>query len=173
MVAMLSQWSKQRSSWALLFISALTLELTALYFQHGMGLQPCIKCIYQRTAMFGILFGALLPLLHNTSLTRLIAYGIWGLSAVWGFMIAYEHVDILSAPNPFFAPCEIVPNFPSWLPLHEWLPDVFAATGDCLDDSWQFAGMGMAQWMMVVFGFYVALLVVVLAARLIHIFKRP
>lgn len=173
MVTFLSQWSKQRSSWALLFCSALALVLTALYFQHAQNLQPCIKCIYQRTAVFGILFAALIPLLSNSGLTRLVAYVIWGVSAIWGFLIAYEHVDILTAANPFFATCDIVPNFPSWLPLHEWFPDVFAAPGDCLDNSWQFAGMGMAQWMMVIFGFYTILLFVVATARLIDILKRP
>ncbi|WP_100656805.1 disulfide bond formation protein DsbB [Alteromonas flava] len=173
MVRLLSDWSKQRSSWALLFVSALGFELTALYFQHGQGLEPCIKCIYQRTAMFGILFAALIPLLLNTPLTRLVGYIIWGISAVWGFLIAYEHVDILTAANPFFATCDIVPNFPSWLPLHEWLPAIFAAPGDCLDNSWQFAGFGMAQWMMVIFGFYSSLLLVVIGARSIDIFKRP
>lgn len=169
----LSQWSKQRSSWALLFLSALALELTALYFQHGMGLQPCIKCIYQRTAMFGILFAAIIPLLHNSSLTRLVGYVIWGVSSVWGFLIAYEHVDILTAANPFFASCEPVPNFPSWLPLHEWLPAIFAAPGDCLENSWQFVGMGMAQWMMIIFGIYTLLLATVLVARSVDVFKRP
>lgn len=173
MIRFLSQWTEQRSSWALLFVSAMAFEITALYFQHGMGLQPCIKCIYQRTAMFGIVFAALIPLVSNTALTRLVGYIVWGVSAVWGFMIAYEHVDILGAANPFFAPCEIVPNFPSFMPLHEWFPAVFAAPGDCLDDSWQFAGMGMAEWMMVIFGVYSLLLATVVSARLIDIFKRP
>ena len=70
MIRFLSQWTEQRSSWALLFVSAMAFEITALYFQHGMGLQPCIKCIYQRTAMFGIVFAALIPLVSNTALRR-------------------------------------------------------------------------------------------------------
>ncbi|MBT0587455.1 disulfide bond formation protein DsbB [Alteromonas oceanisediminis] len=165
MINFIHQWSKQRSSWALLFFSVLGLELTALYFQYGMDLRPCIMCIYQRTALFGVLLAALLPLLVNQRLTRALGYAVWGVSSVWGFVIAKEHVDIIKAANPF-VPCEIVPNFPVWLPLHEWLPRLFAANGDCLENSWQFAGMGMAEWMMVIFGFYTLLLAVVLAAKL-------
>lgn len=171
MIEFLGKWSKQRSSWGLLFLSALVFELTALYFQHGMDLRPCIKCIYQRTAMFGILFAALVPLLHNNTWTRLIGYAGWGVSAIWGFFLAREHVDILTAANPFFASCEIVPNFPSWLALHEWFPAIFAATGDCMENSWQFAGMGMAQWMMIIFAFYSVLLFVVIGARIINVIR--
>ena len=43
--------SVQRSGWLLLLISALALEGTALYFQYGMDLQPCIMCIYERVAL--------------------------------------------------------------------------------------------------------------------------
>ena len=47
----LSSWAEQKSAWLVLFATSLALEFTALYFQHGMGLEPCIMCIYQRTAI--------------------------------------------------------------------------------------------------------------------------
>lgn len=171
MIEFLGKWQKHWSSWLLLMVSALSLILTALYFQHGMELRPCVKCIYQRTAVFGILFASLIPLISNTVWTRIVAYLTWGVSSVWGFFIAREHVDLLTASNPFYAPCEIAPNFPSWFALHEWLPSIFAANGDCLENTWQFAGMGMANWMMVIFAFYSILLFVIIGARLVSYFR--
>ena len=38
----------QRWSWLTMAAVALALELTALYFQHGLKLDPCVLCI-QRT----------------------------------------------------------------------------------------------------------------------------
>ena len=57
----LQRWPESTLPWRLLGLSALGLLATALYFQHVLDLQPCIKCIYQRTAVVGILISALLP----------------------------------------------------------------------------------------------------------------
>ncbi len=40
--------------------TALALELTALWFQHVMLLKPCVLCIYERCALFGVLGAALI-----------------------------------------------------------------------------------------------------------------
>ena len=163
----LSSLTSSKRAWGLLFVSALCLEITALSLQHVSGLQPCIMCIYQRTAVFGIMFAALPAMLINNLITRLIGYLGWGISAVWGLLIAKEHVDIQTAINPFFASCEFVPNFPSWAPLHQWLPNIFGATGDCGNIDWSFMDMSMPQWMIVIFAIYTAILAVVLISRII------
>ena len=64
-----------------------------------------------------------------------------------------------------------MPIFPRWLQLHEWLPAVFAAEGDCLEDSWQFLSMGMAEWMQIIFAAYFAVFAIVFACRLLD--KKP
>ncbi|WP_176582456.1 disulfide bond formation protein DsbB [Salinimonas sediminis] len=170
-IRLISRQAEKKSAWALLFISALALEVAALYFQYGLGLQPCIMCIYQRTAMYGIVLAGLLVMVVNNSFTRLLGFAGWAIAAGWGGLIAFEHVEILQASNPFFASCEIVPNFPSFMPLHEWLPAIFAAKGDCMEDGWRFMSMGMAQWMIVIFGAYFAVFLVVFISRLLD--KKP
>ncbi|AUC87977.1 MAG: disulfide bond formation protein DsbB [Alteromonas sp.] len=167
----ISRWAEHKSSWLVLFASSLALEVAALYFQHAMGLKPCIMCIYQRTAMYGIVLAALIVLISNNGFTRMLGFAGWAVSAVWGYLIATEHVEILNASNPFFASCEIVPNFPSWLQLHEWIPAVFAAEGDCLENTWQFLSMGMAEWMQIIFAVYAIAFVIVFACRLLD--KKP
>lgn len=167
MIKNIANWPEYSGAWKLLFISALGLELAALYFQYVLDLQPCIMCIYQRTAVFGILFSSLVGIfLSQMFIFRLIALAGWGISAIWGALIAYEHVDIQTASNPFFATCEIVPNFPSWAPLHEWIPQVFAATGDCGDIDWRFLDLSMPQWMLVLFIAYSAVMALVVVLRL-------
>lgn len=164
MINFFANLSEQKWAWGSLFVSALLLELSALYFQYGMGLEPCIMCVYQRTAVLGVLLSGLLVFLVNNALTRLIGYIGWGVSSIWGLLIAVEHVDIQTASNPFFVTCEIVPNFP--VPLHDWVPFFFAATGDCGDIDWQFLSLSMPQWMIVIFAAYAAVFTISLLARL-------
>lgn len=149
-------WSHTRSAWQLLFLSGAILMAAALYFQHVVGLEPCVMCIYQRTAVVGIMLAGLLPVISNIFLVRMVAYAVWGTSAVKGYVLASEHKDILFSENAFFVPCPVEPQFPSFMPLHEWLPDVFGAPGSCLENTWQFFSMGMAEWMQIIFVMYIA-----------------
>jgi len=167
------QFSQQKRSWVLLAVSALSFLLAALYFQHAMDLRPCINCIYQRTAVIGILIAAIIPLIFMHFMTRLIAFFIWGYSGIQGIVVAREHLDIIFSKSPFPAVCDIFPNFPSFMPLHEWIPSVFAATGSCNENSWQFLGMGMANWLQVIFSIYLVILCLVLISQLWCKFFRP
>ncbi|MGB0937962.1 MAG: disulfide bond formation protein DsbB [Colwellia sp.] len=150
------------NAWLLLALSALALELTALFFQYGMGLEPCIMCVYQRVALAGIGMAGLIGYFAcKFLLARLIVYIFWGIGAFWGLLIAIEHVEMQASSGSLFFTCEFIPNFPSWAPLHEWLPFLFEATGDCGEISWSFLGYSMPQWMIVVYaGFSIALVTV-------------
>jgi disulfide bond formation protein DsbB len=162
----LNQAATKRGAWLLLLGVAITFELTALFFQYNMEFAPCVLCIYQRTAMLGIavagLVGAIAPAQFSL---RLAGYLIWGYSAIKGLMLAIEHVGIQTNPSPFFT-CDFAPDFPQWLKLDQLIPFFFQATGDCADISWVFAGYSMSQWMIVIFGSFVAALAVVVLNRL-------
>ena len=164
----LSDITTKRTPWLLLTLSALALELSALYFQHILGLAPCIMCVYQRLAILSIFFaGAIGTVGHNNLLARLFAYVLWGIGAIWGLLIALEHVEMQENSGSLFFSCEFIPNFPTWAPLHEWLPFLFEATGDCGDIAWQFFGYSMPQWMVVVYALYTIVFAVVLMNRLV------
>lgn len=168
----INEFSKGKLSWLVLFISSCSLFLAALYFQHIVDLRPCIQCIYQRTAVICIMLAGVLPLIYNSSATRLLAYAIWGFSAYKGLQAAREHLEIIFATNPFANICDIVPNFPSFLPLHEWLPSIFAATGDCNENSWKFLDMGMASWLQIIFIAYLFVLGLVLVIKAVCLFQK-
>ncbi|KZN54113.1 disulfide bond formation protein DsbB [Pseudoalteromonas luteoviolacea] len=149
----LASFSRTTTAWGLLFLSALTFEIVALYFQYAMGLEPCVMCIYQRTAMLGVLIAAFFGLCSkNNYLVRLIATAGWGVSAIWGWLLARQHLDMQTTTDPFAFTCSFEPNFP--VPLHEWIPSFFAVTGSCSNIDWSFAGLSMPGWMEVIFAIY-------------------
>lgn len=164
----MSHWPEKKWSWSLLAISAAVLLIIALYFQHAMGLQPCVQCVYQRIAMLMLAIFATVPIFDPKSLKlRVVGSLGWLASAGYGLYIANHHVWLQTAANPLFASCSPFPDFPSWLPLHEWIPFFFAAGGLCTDYSWQFLGMVMSEWMRIIFAVYLLLGIVVVGIRLL------
>lgn len=169
LLSTIGNWPAQRWPWLLLGISALALELVALYFQYGMGLEPCVMCIYQRVAVAGLAIagfvGAIAP--QNT-LVRLVAFIAWFTAAIWGLFIAYEHMLMQNPDNFMLAmSCDAFPNFPSWMAIHEWFPAIFEARGTCDTIDWQFLGQSMPSWMVVSFTLYTVLAVVILLSRVV------
>lgn len=162
----LANLAQQRTPWVLLALTAFTFEVVALFFQYQMGLEPCIMCIYQRTAMLGLLIAGIIGAINPTNrVIRVCALSSWAVASIWGFLIAREHIDMQTTTDPFAFSCEFEPNFP--VPLHQWIPQFFAATGDCGNIDWQFAGLSMPAWMEVIFGAFTLILISVVASRLI------
>ncbi|MGJ8693324.1 MAG: disulfide bond formation protein DsbB [Thalassotalea sp.] len=169
-MSVISQLANNKKAWLLLALSAIALELTALVFQYFMDLAPCIMCVYQRLAIFAIALAGLIGAYGKQHfITRGLAFSLWGIGAIWGLIIALEHVEMQNAAFSLFATCDIVPNFPTWAPLHQWLPFLFEATGDCGDINWQFLGYSMPQWMILVYALYTLLFGLVLASRIIKV----
>ncbi|TCP96831.1 thiol:disulfide interchange protein DsbB [Cricetibacter osteomyelitidis] len=165
MLSFFKTLSLQRKYWLLLLISTLALEATALYFQHGMGLKPCVMCIYERVALFGIAFAAIFgSLAPGLLIMRLIALVIGLGSAIKGLTITLTHLDYQTNPAPW-KQCSFFAEFPETLPLDKWLPAVFNPTGNCAEISWQFLGFTMVQWLVFIFAFYVVLLALLLISQ--------
>ena len=156
-----------RLFWFVILLSAVGLELTALFFQYVMKLDPCVLCVYERLAVAGIalsgLLGFLAPSLRSV---RLLAYVLWATAAVWGLSLAMEHTGIQLGKSDFN--CEFFANFPEWFKLDEWLPAIFNPTGYCSDIQWQFLGFTMPQWMLVVYAGYLLLLILALIGEFAH-----
>lgn len=155
-----TQFAQSRLAWRILAGTALGLELCALFFQYVMKLDPCVMCIYQRLAIFGILAAGLIGIIgHKNRFMRLIAILGWSISAAWGLKLALELVDMQTNPSPF-STCSFLPEFPTWMPLHEWIPSLFMPTGMCNDIPWEMFGITMGQWMIGAFTAYLIALAV-------------
>lgn len=158
--------STQRKAWLLLLFSTLSLEATALYFQYGMGLKPCVMCIYERVALFGIAASAIIGFIYPySSLLRITALVLGLVSAIKGIILSITHVDLQMNPAPW-KQCAFFPEFPKILPLDKWLPAVFSPTGSCNDISWTFLGITMVQWLVFIFAFYTLILILMLLSQL-------
>jgi disulfide bond formation protein DsbB len=166
MLTFLNSLPESRKSWLSLAAIATAFELTALYFQHVIGLAPCVMCIYQRTAILGVVFAGLIGAIAPKQLVvRIVAYALWGVSAFKGLFIALEHVNIQVNQSPFFS-CDFRPNFTHTIAVDEWLPFFFKADGDCASISWTFLSWSMSQWMVIIFAGFSFSLVVILLNRL-------
>lgn len=168
MLSFFKKLSLSRSAWLLLTLSCAALEGTALYFQHGMGLQPCVMCIYERLALFTVLFAGVVGMLSPTHLLiRWSALGLGLFGAVKGLMLAIKHTDYQLNPAPWNT-CSPFLDFPQTLPLDQWFPAIFAAGGDCGKISWEFLGLIMPQWLIVIFSVYLVIFLLLTVSQ----FKR-
>lgn len=157
-------------AWAVLLLTGVGLEAAALWFQYAMELQPCVYCIYIRLAVVGIIAAALVGLIGAILRNWLRWLGIagWGFSAGYGIVLSWQLYKIQNPdPDDALGGCSFLPNFPDWLPLHQWLPSIFMPTGSCIDEPWSWLGLSMAQWTAVAFACYLLAWAVVLAGRFI------
>jgi disulfide bond formation protein DsbB len=171
MLQFLNRCSKGRGAWLLMALTALALELVALYFQHVMLLQPCVMCIYERAALFGILGASLLGAIAPKSPLRYLAIFIWIYSAWRGVQLAWVHTMLQLHPSPFTT-CDFFVSFPSWLPLDKWLPAIFVASGDCSVKQWAFMSLEMPQWLVGIFAAYLLIGVLVLISQFVKPKRR-
>lgn len=172
MLDSLYQFSRNRLSWLLLLLVILALELCALYFQHVMMLAPCVMCIYERVAMFGIGIAAIIGMINpKNTLLRVVGLAGWLISSLKGLLLALEHVDYQFNPSPFKT-CDIFVNFPDWAPLNQWAPWLFEAYGDCSKIVWQFLDLSMPQWLVIIFGISLVMSLLFSAVQLMALRNR-
>lgn len=172
MFTFFKQLSLRRSTWLLVVLSSAALEGAALYFQYGLGLQPCVMCIYQRVALLGVMFAGIIGFLSpKFLLVRWFALLVGLFAAVRGLLLAVKHTDYQINPAPWNT-CSPFLNFPETLPLDKWLPSFFAAGGDCGKISWEFLGLVMPQWLIIVFAGYILLFVMMTLSQFKHTAKK-
>lgn len=157
--------TQQRSSWVLLLVSALFLELSAMVFQHALGLSPCKMCIYERIAIMGLIAAALVALINPKYwVFRWFGILIWGYSAFRGLQLALLHVNYLFNSSPF-STCSVLPDFPGRLPLDTWAPWFFAAYVDCAEHQWSFLNREIPEWLVLIFGIHLVTWLLILIAN--------
>ena len=91
MLRFLNQCSRGRGAWLLMALTAFALEMVALWFQHVMGLKPCVLCIYERCALFGIMGAGLVGAIAPKTPLRYVGIAIWLYSAWKGIELSWQH----------------------------------------------------------------------------------
>ncbi|WP_299494368.1 disulfide bond formation protein DsbB [uncultured Shewanella sp.] len=169
----LIHFAQSRLAWLTLTMGSALLLIIALFFQYGLYLSPCVMCIYQRLAVVGLIVAGIIGTLgYRSRFIRFLAIILWGVSSIWGLKFAIDLVNLQTNPSPF-ATCAFLPEFPSWMPLHEWFPSVFMPSGMCTDTPWIFGGLSMSQWMIGIFSAYCIALVIFIIPALMKNVNTP
>ncbi len=171
MFRLLNLFSQKRTAWLLLTLSALTLEMVALWLQHVWGIKPCVICVYQRCVLFAIAGAGIIAAIAPRTSLRWVALIIWLYSSWKGITLSWHHTMMLLHPNPFDS-CEFAARFPSWLPLDTWLPQIFVAGSDCATQTWTLLRLTLPQWLLGIFNLYFFLAVLILIAQMFRTVSR-
>ena len=140
-----------RAWFAALALGVFGLVAAGMELQQLLRLAPCPLCIFQRLIYLVIglvaLAGVLLPggrLLWSVLIAALASGGV----AVAGYqtwMQAFPHL----ATECSYSDPNAIERLVEWLGM-EW-PSLFLATGFCTSRDWEFLGLSMANWSLLVF----------------------
>ncbi|WP_163560081.1 disulfide bond formation protein B [Halomonas sp. NO4] len=154
-----SQWRVRQWSLAGLAFCVLMMAV-ALFLEHGLGLEPCPLCIFQRVAVLSAAAVFLIAALHNPA-GRLGAavYGVLSLAAVLGGVgVAWRHLWLQSLPPDQVPSCGPGLDYMmDILPLQEVVSMVLSGSGECAEIDFLFLGISLPGWTLL--GFLVLALV--------------
>jgi len=127
--------------WIVFFLIALSANAFALVLQYGFDIQPCVKCIDQRIALYLVAISSLLAIIipkhtFTFTLARIAALS----SMAYSLYLSYLHFYEFYLSDMPSTSCSFEPSLPSWLPLHEWIPALFEVKGMCGKTEWTFLG---------------------------------
>jgi disulfide bond formation protein DsbB len=120
----------------------------ALYAQHGLHLEPCPLCVFQRIAVIVMGFVFLAAALHDPGTTGARVYGVFlGLAALAGAGVAGRHIYIQHLPADQVPACGApLDQLLQVLPLHQVVEKVLRGDGECARIDWTFIGLSMPEW---------------------------
>lgn len=140
----------QRRIYLALFVACVAAMAFALYAQHGLGLEPCPLCIFQRVAVIAVGLVALLAAWRDP-VYRAGQAGFAGLTllaALGGAGVAAWHVKL-----QLFTPADKIPACGPGLdymletmPFTDMLAKVFRGSGECAEINWRLLGQPMPVW---------------------------
>lgn len=130
MLRLLSSFVHSRGYWLAVVAVGIGMEAVALYYQYILNEPPCALCIQSRAfTLLGVLFGLVGLLMVRFSLFSYIAQ--IGLVASLALLWRVSLEAVLVERGVMESTCGMDPGFPSWLPLDQWLPQVFEVWTMC------------------------------------------
>ncbi|GHC18658.1 disulfide bond formation protein B [Aidingimonas halophila] len=157
----MTTWFRQGSlrQWSLAGLAFCALMMgVALWLEHGVGLEPCPLCIFQRVAVLAAAAVFLVGILHNPhGRVGLVYAGLSSLAILAGIGIAGRHVWLQSLPADQVPTCGPGLDYMmDVMPLREVLATVFTGSGECAEVDFTFLGLSLPAWTLI--GFIVLLL---------------
>lgn len=122
----------------------------ALYAQHGLGLEPCPLCIFQRVAVIALGVVFLVAALHPAGPVGRRLYAVLlALVALAGSGVAARHVWLTTLPPERVPACGPGLDFMlDAFPLADTLSMVLSGSGECAKVEWSLLGLPMPAWVL-------------------------
>ncbi len=137
----------------LAFAGCLVLIGSALYMEHGMDMEPCPLCIFQRVAVIAAGLCCLIGLLLGGSrLGARLSAVLVALAALAGIGLAGRHVWLQHLPADQVPQCG--PGLDYLLDVFPWqdvVSKVLRGSGECAEVSWTFLYLSIPEWTLIVF----------------------
>lgn len=135
------------------FLTCVSLIGGALYFQHGLGFEPCPLCIMQRIIYLVIGLLCLIAFLHNPGRTGYRTYtSLMILSAMVGIGITLRQLYLQNLPPELVPAC--APPLAYLLETAsagELLNIFLSGTGDCAEVQWSMFGITIPGWSLIAY----------------------
>lgn len=132
----IAKWQSGICLWLIIGFCSLFLLLLSHIFQSYFFMPPCEQCVYIRFAFVLLIFSSLIAIFLKQ---RLISYIISFYAIYFGFRAAIKLEAIKQAinSNNIFGMigCSSEPNFPLFLPLDKYFPQLFKPLGSCGYDA--------------------------------------
>ncbi len=143
--------AKLRALFIGIAIFCISLLAGAYYLQYGpQAQQPCPLCIMQRYAYILVAFFALCAATSAGSrlLTQICA-GLMSLGAMAGLYFAGW--QLTKGESMTSCGSDPIGQFVNGLPMRDWWPDYFLATGGCADKYPPILGLSLPMWSLICF----------------------
>lgn len=133
------------------FLACCGLMGFALYVQHGLGLEPCPLCVFQRVAVIGLGLIFLAAAAHDAAgFTRKVYGMLIALISLGGAAVAGRHVWLQSLPPDQVPACGPGLDFMlETFAFIEVLEMVLSGSGECAEVVWSFLGLSMPAWVLI------------------------
>ncbi len=133
---------------ALIALASFAMLGGALLMQHQFGWEPCTLCVQIR---LWLLLGGMLSLLIIAAEAvgqRWLTLIFWPLLLAVGFMAVYDNAYLVLLETGLVESfsCSPFPFYSNYLPLHEYLPEVFMSAGVCGQNDYRLFGVSFASW---------------------------
>ena len=137
-----------KALFALIALACFAMLGAALLLQHVWGWEPCTLCIQIRLWLLcaGVI-SVLMALVQSFGI-RGVNLLLWPLLLAAAGMAVYDnsHLVLIETGVLESSSCSPFPFYAFYLPLHEWLPDVFMSAGVCGQNDYSLLGLPFTLW---------------------------
>jgi disulfide bond formation protein DsbB len=132
----------------LIGIASIAMLAGALVLQHVFGWEPCTLCIQIRLWLLCASVASVLILLTEQLGVRWLSVLFWPILLAASGMAVYDNAHLLLIETGILpsTSCSPFPFYAFYLPLHEWMPDVFMSAGVCGENDYKILGLSFSAW---------------------------